>query len=77
MAIREVIAKGLEFKSTMIANNTLSSVVDDHTKEMDVIWRDLAQLNTIVNARMDRLETFMNANIVVIQAQIEKLTTIM
>lgn len=51
----------------MVTNNTLSSVEDNHTRAIDAIQRDLAQLNTTVNARMDILETSMNANMAVMQ----------
>lgn len=60
----------------MVTNNTLSSIVDDHTRKIDVIRRDLVQLNTTINAQMDRLKTFMNI-MTVMQTQIKKLTTIM
>lgn len=61
----------------MVTNNTLSSVVDDHTTKIDAIRRDLAQLNTMVNARKDRLETSMSVNTAAMQTQIEKFMAIM
>jgi len=60
----------------MVTNNTLFLVVDNHTREIEATRRDLAQLNTIVNARMEKLEASMNANMAAMQSQIEKLTTI-
>lgn len=61
----------------MVTNNYLSSIVDDYNREIDAIRRDMAQLNTTMNARMDGLETSMNANITAMQTQIEKFATIL
>lgn len=59
----------------MVTNNTLSTIMDEHTQEIEATRRDLAQLNTMLTIWMDRLEGTFEASMAAMRSQIGKLTT--